>query len=1638
MPGEMVGSAYAKISLDDKELDSGLNSAKGKFSAAVSSMEGKAVSVGKSIGTALAAGTVAAGVAIAGVATVGVKSYMDIESAAADAASKMDLGEIAQKSGKTVGEAFLGIKEHVIAVSRELGQLNTNAFDPTQIATALAGLAAGGFDVASASAANLSPILSLATATSYDLADSAKLAMSTLNQFGMGVDELGRVSDVYTLASGKSAAGMKDFDYAMQQAGPVAKGVGMSFEELTARIAKLADSGYSGEKAGTALRTAFMALTSPTKTQEETLAKLGLTFDDVNPRVHSFSETMDLLLSKGADIYDFGEIYGKEGAAIVYSTAQQNTAVKGLTSELVNSKGAAEQMAKLMLDTLSGSFDAAMGAATDLAIGIGQDLAPTVKGLLDWFSATGAPAIRGLYAAFKEGDWGKIGDTIGLTADRIKAAIAGIGSGLGIAAIGAGFMALVPVVAAMSSGILARWTALKTGTIASTLATKVAVLSNFVAMKASAIANALLTSSSTIVAFVAMKAQAIASTAAMVAGVLAGYASMVVGALSSVATLVAGTVGGIISIGTAIAAPIALIVAGLAGIGLALNPGKFEIFGKIATDTFNGIKDVVKDVWDAIQDGDWDKVVDRLKEAFKDAWDYIKRIDWAGLGSDIVEMVSDGAKAIVNAVFKLGDWIYTNVTKWVDGSGPKKLGQNIVDTIATAIKGWLGSDTSIWGALSKVWGMASDWLSLGWEIIKGIGSGILGKIQIYLAPAKNQFLDFVKSIGDAFFGLAATITSSVGGAINKMGESAAALVTWMGQNIPGVAAMLSSAASSSSGVTSKTSSSWVGTRYVTTDGKVFTDPAAAQAHQTAISTTGDVSVSGISSWGTQKISAYDLYKQKQSSAKISGLMDWYTPMGSEGETYAAPNEPVTSEANKQSGSWSSTQVAEGQTIGESMGEAFSDTVDKNFEVTWTPISKTVADGKTAWDEYIDGLKTHLVSYKTTMGLITNEEIAASKEIGTFTSNTLKDGALFFKDLTISTAKDASTITSHASKAAESILIGGSQTAANAIRLGSEVAANFTTQAGQAVKIGLDASGREIAVIGQVAQQRFTQAGGILYDKVQVAGSDLQTKGLSTGNSLTTGGTNAKSSLETGAMGAKTSLQTGANTIGSALQTGANAIGNAANMVGQAASKLLGFDVASLWKSTMGTLSTSSSSSSGSSSTAHNYGTTSWGTQLHSAEFSSWGKKATGGKTSGPELSLIGEDGSSYPEYVIPTKTKRWDLLLAAMKAYGIPGYAEGTSTGSATEDAVDADKMTAYFGITGLASMSKQVQKIISNLKDFFRISWGIIKAEGSTYWKQINAVLTTEITSIRDTGWQAAIDIRNAWLTTSSEILDDAKAQWASYWPSIEPSITSLQSSIISSFEQAGDGAKYAIDSMVMNSEASLQAFQQDWADIWAQLVTDMEDAQTKISEGVAAIAEALASISVNVNINANISSGGGGGTSYSSSDSSGVVSGNSSGAIQFTDCLFEGFTDSCTGVLVNPLIYTNPQGVTSYINPMTYNSTGGISNYQGAASSGNSSSSYTLPAIFAAHGALLDEGPKKIIAGEAGPEIVLPAKLTRMFTSLADMGFGQAGKANSDRIVIEDHTEHHWYMDGKEVTNTIMDRVMKKMQLRGAVPAR
>jgi TP901 family phage tail tape measure protein len=1795
MPSEQVGSAYATVGF--KVDESGLNSAKSKFSSAIGEIEGKARSAGSAIGSALTTGVTAATVALAGVATVGVKTYMDIESAAADAASKMDLSAIAQKSGTTTAAAFDAVKEHVMSLADELGQLNTNAFDPTQIAQACANLAAQGFDVATASAKDLAPVLTLAIAANYDLGDSANMAMSTMNTFGMKVEDLGHIADVYTTACGASAAGMGDLNYAMQQAGPVASVANISFETLTACLETFSQSNIKGEKAGTALRGAINTLITPTKALTDGLGAIGLTMDQVDPRSNDFVDVLKKMKTQadasGLGLSAFTQIFGAEGG-LLYKLASSTDQIEEFRQGLLNCDGAAEQMAKNMLDNLKGSMDAAYGAASSLAYLIGGKLAPSLKAAFDWFSASGAPAIRTFIEALSAGNFEAAGNQIGITVERIKSAVAGLATGVGVTVFAAGLASLIPVAASMAAGVIASTASMVAATgasiaamaashvsgFASMVATSVSswatmkalAISSWASQKAAALASMALTVEVTLSGYAKMATGALASMLSMAAGVaasfgsmamnaalrlgtmtaatLSGYAKMATGALASVASMVAGTLAGFASMVTGVvasvagmaaslAAPLLLIGAGLAAIGLATDPSKFTTLGKIGSDALNGLKSVASDCWEAIEKGDFGAVASRLKTAFSSSVDYIKNINWSGVGSDIVKAIGvgwdalkgyaatagaaamDALKAALAFGSDIAKGLYEDFEN-IDWSGVwdslVSAWDSTISTLSDVGKTILGYFDGVdWGTVGFKLGKAirdaieklADIGSTVWNYLtsadwSGAGSSITEKIKGGLETLSDAWDSFKAGLLAVDWGAAATDVA------DKLKAGWKQVTDWAGSIIDGVKkdfndwisgggpktlgedlakAVAEGAKALGEWIYDKVEAFWkgisgdggsLGTTIYTAFKNIFTTlidwakMALTAAYDFAVGFASTIITAGKGTIGAAILEIIGNAMNTAWDGAGDSLIERATQWRKDAEDIFSAEDFDVDVATTYTGAGNPKDL-DGSTI--AVNVQYTSTSGKNLSLSQSPeggasVSATggklsvhlanAPSGGSSWMEatewakemgkagnttegflkIIDGMKTAGTKllpatiekltaafvegqneYNATQAKANSNAIATEREVAEIRKTSVRDILSEAKSTSSEhikslmdyvTGKGTATsdaISAAGAAAAEKILM-GSQTAANAIQAGIQVASGFLTSGSQAVKIGLDSAGREIAVIGSVAQQKFTAAGGDLYSKVIVAGSDLQSKISGAGSSLQSSSALAGLSLVSGGTSISASCSNGASAINNASTN----LNSAASAVGAAAAKVLG-----------GTLSWGKSSTVSSTTTASTASAGPWGPN---SGLSGWGGKpkgaATGTKTSGPELAVIGEDGPSNPEFVIPTKNKRWDLLYAAMRAYGIPGYAEGTATGAASGEAGKSENMTATFGITGLAEMASSVKKIINNLKDFFRITWDIIKGEGAKYWKSITKVITEEATAMRDGAWAELIDVRNTAISANASILANAKTTWSSYLAVIKPSLGDVKEGITSSFSSAASAAKGSLDTMITNSTASLQSFRTKWQEIWTGLVTDLTAAQAKISAGVTAITTELKKISVNVSVNANINSSTAG---TAASAASSVASASAS----LTDCLFEGFTDACTGITVNALKYTSPSGKVSYINPLT----GMVVSTVGFSPTTNGAP-YQLPAGLRAKGALVDKGPELDIVGEAGPELILPANITKMFVQLANMGFNAISGSGGNKIVIEDHTVNEHYWNGRKVADLVMTTSKKKLQLRGAIPTR
>lgn len=1620
MPSEQIGSAYAEVGF--KVNESGLNDAKSKFSSAIGDMESKAKSVGSAIGGALKTGLEVGAVAAAGIATAGLMAFKDLESAASSAASKAV--DVNGKSAEEIKAQYDGMLDHVMKVSEELGA--STVFTNKQVAETFDVLAAKGVKIADVGTSQLLPFLDLAAATQSDLANVTDLVTGSINAFGLSMNDSQRVADAYAMGMNASSASMETYNYALRQGGAAAAASGMQLEEYLAIVGKLADKNYTGEQSGAALKTAMLALYNPTKAQGEVLEKLGITYDQVDPRTHSFIDTIELLKSKGADIGDFGKVFTDSSGSIMYALSEDITGVRELTASISGSGGLAHTQAQLMLDTekLTGAYELAKSATEGLVTSIGGALEPAAVKLLNTWTAL-VPTIKEFATALISVDFGKVGD---LLASGIRAGwskLKDLGGQL------LGWLKAVDWGGAgdyIVTGIEAAWNEL--------MSLGGQLLSSLQSVDWGAIGTSLLAAISS----------AIDSVIDYAAGIYDYFAGIDwAGVWDSLVSAFNSAIEGLSNIGSTILGYFDSIDWGTVG---------FKI-GQAIRDAIQALSDIGSQIWQYLTSADWsgagssiaEKIrggLDKLREFWTEFKTGLSAVDFATAGKEIGDKIKEGLGKITDYAKSIYEKIEKGWDDWIAAGGPKKLGEDFGHSL---IKGVADLGKWIYDAIANYW--KSNGSTIGSNFSALFNSAInFAKVALQAAyDFVTGFADTVIKAGKGTIG--AAILEIIGGAMNDAWDGAGSGLLETAKQWRADAAELWEAS-----------------------------PLDLTIEETAKLISGDLPKNGETRDLTYVVSVTG--EDITPRIKASNLMPKITDGHLGGITYDQSTRDYFIRTMGATGNYEQTLSLQewAKQLGES-GMTMKEMTDylESIDYEKFPISEAYKEKVVA--AFTEGQNEYEASQKPP-GETFKEDIDEAGE-------GLKEDAKESGDTEVAGAKEDAAVGVAGAKQEAAAKKEAALTFRQQIwKTVSDVNQDYrNTHA--AVKIGLDDSGRKWAVIGEVAQKQWQESGKQWADGTQLAtttwtsGVTISTRTLSESfgqisQKMTSAATFTKTNIETAANAINDKVISSANTWKTSAQISTDNLatkvtnvamtlntkgvaaadynfnkqvagGNwiyeksvgASNAI-EAAGKYL-IDAATGFKynsesdlpSSSGVSSSRSPSSGPSSSASHDYGTTSWGTSLHSAEFSSWGKKATGGKTNGPEMALIGEDGPANPEFIIPTKTKRWDLLYAALRAYGVRGFAEGGATGEAATAPVDPDAMAAYFSITGLASMSKQVQRILNNLKDFFRITWGIIKSEGAVYWKQINDVLTTEVTSFRDSAWQAILDVRNTAISSFQDILAGAKSAFSEMWPRISGYVDDLADGLVSSLEDAGSSTVDAINQMVMNAESSLSAWATKWGETWDQMLTDLSDAQSQISTACSEIAAELAKIGVSVNINASY------GGSYGGSDGGtygGVVSGNSSGDMQFTDCLFEGFTDSCTGALVNPLIYTNPSGVTSYINPMTYHETGGISNYQGTGNSGGSS--YQLPPIFAAHGALLDDGPRRIIAGEAGPELVIPATYTRLMDWMAGQVENLRGGGSAQRIVIEDHTEHRWYLDGKEVTDTIMERVRKQVILKGAKPVR
>ena len=321
---------------------------------------------------------VAAGVTIsagAGIADT-VQTYADFEAA---------MSEVKAISGATSQEF-----EQLTEKANQMGAVTK--FTASESAEAFKYMAQAGWDVREMMD-GIDGLMALAAASGEDLGITADIVTDALTAFGLSAKESGRFADVMAQAASATNTDVAKMGDTFKYVAPVAGALGYSIEDTAVAIGLMANSGIKASQAGTSLRSLLTNLTRPVGQAEDAINALGIRITNTDGSVKPLSQTLQDLRAKFGALTDSEKaqyaamLAGQEGMsgllAIVNASDQE---FESLTEQINNSSGAAQKMADVMMDNLSGKFELFTGALDSMKMSLGEKFKPYLIEALEWMT----------------------------------------------------------------------------------------------------------------------------------------------------------------------------------------------------------------------------------------------------------------------------------------------------------------------------------------------------------------------------------------------------------------------------------------------------------------------------------------------------------------------------------------------------------------------------------------------------------------------------------------------------------------------------------------------------------------------------------------------------------------------------------------------------------------------------------------------------------------------------------------------------------------------------------------------------------------------------------------------------------------------------------------------------------------------------------------------------------------------------------------------------------------------------------------------------------------------------------------------------------------------------------------------------
>ena len=839
------------------------------------------------------------------------------------------MSEVQAISGATGDEL-----ETLEACAREFGA--TTTFSASEAAEALKYMALAGWDVDQSTSA-LGGVLNLAAASGMELGAASDMVTDYLSAFGMEADQAAYFADMLASAQSSSNTTAEALGEAYKNCAANLNAAGQDVETVTSLLEGMANQGYKGSEAGTALAAIMRDITNA---MDDGQIKIGDTSVAVMDAQGNFRDLTDILTEVEAATNGMGDA---ERAVALSSTFTADStkglnlilnegmdSIAGYEENLRAAGGTAEEMAAIMNDNLSGDLAQMNSAWEELGLKIYERFEGSLRSAVQFVTSSVIPAIEWLLGHLPElgialSAVGAIvaamkWDTIVQKLTMVKGALHGVAGA--ITGVSLPAVAIIAVIAALALAFTNLWRNNEE------FRNKITAIWDGIKGKFEAFGQ-------TITDKLNELGFDFENFTEVLSAVWNGFCELLAPVFEGVFQQISNILGAVLDV---------LV-------------GLFDVFAGIFT-------------------GDWDRVWEGVKEIFGGVWDFVVNTftNWIdtfkGLADTVLGWFGSSWDEAWSSVKSFFEGIWNGIASFFSG-----IWSWITSTVSNALS-WISNIfTTGWTAISSffsgIWNGITSFLSGAWETIKNVVQvGIMAVKEIISAAFQIITLPFrliwenckdtVLSIWEGIKSAVSGALDAIKSAISEKLEAAKAVVSTVTEGIKTVASNAWNAISSTA------SSVWE-----TVKGTISDKINAAQ--QVVSSVTGTIQNVASSAWNTVSSTASSLWESTKSaiSSKLTAAQ----------QTVSSVTSTIQSVA---SSAWSAVS-----STASSLWGTVQSTIGSKINAAWTSVTSAVNGIKSSVSSALSGALSTVQSIFGSIHSGISEKINAAKNVVSNAINAIK-------------------------------------------------------------------------------------------------------------------------------------------------------------------------------------------------------------------------------------------------------------------------------------------------------------------------------------------------------------------------------------------------------------------------------------------------------------------------------------------------------------------------------------------------------------------------------------------------------------------------------------------------------------------------